>query len=39
MLVLADLIYQNPEIFRLANKLAEVLKEKGKDLEGLINNE
>ena len=39
VLVLADLIYQNPEIFRLANKLAEVLKEKGKDLEGLINNE
>ena len=35
VLVLADLIYQNPEIFRLANKLAEVLKEKGTDLEGL----
>ena len=39
VLVLADLIYQNPEIFRLANKLAEVLKEKGTDLEGLINGE
>ena len=35
VLVLADLIYRNPEIFRLANKLAEVLKEKGTDLEGL----
>ena len=39
VIALAELIYQNPEIFRLANKLAEVLKEKGKDLEGLINNE
>lgn len=39
VLALADLIYQNPEIFRLANKLAEVLKEKGTDLEGLINGE
>ena len=39
VLALADLIYQNPEIFRLANKLAEVLKEKGTDLEGLQNEE
>lgn len=39
VLALADVIYQNPEIFRLANKLAEVLKEKGTDLEGLQNGE
>lgn len=39
MLALANLIYHEQELFRLANAMAEVLKEKGKDLEGLINNE
>ena len=37
MLALANLIYHEQELFRLANAMAEVMKEKGKDLEGLIN--
>ena len=39
MLALANLIYHEQELFRLANAMAEVMKEKGKDLEGLINGE
>ena len=37
MLALANLIYHKQELFRLANAMAEVMKEKGKDLKGLIN--
>ena len=39
VLALADLIYHEQELFRLANAMAEVMKEKGKDLKGLINGE
>lgn len=39
MLALANLIYHEQELFRLANAMAEVMKEKGKDLEGLMNGE
>ena len=39
MLALANLIYHEQELFRLANAMAEVLKEKGTDLEGLMKGE
>ena len=39
MLALANLIYHNSDLFRLANAMAEVMKEKGKDLEGLMKGE
>lgn len=39
VIALADLIYREHDLFRLANKLAEVMKEKGEDLEGLMNGE
>lgn len=39
VVMLAELINENPEIFKPAIKLAEVMKEKGEDLEGLMKEE
>ena len=39
VVTLAGLINENSDIFKPAIKLAEIMKEKGKDLEGLINGE
>ena len=39
IVTLARLINDNPKIFKPAIKLAEVMKEKGEDLEGLMKEE